>query len=103
MRFGCKQADDDSLLFIASRTRWSMAVSYMHSHYVTLSLPLASGSLGPWQSHIFLCKSSKKNRIATPVKATGLQWVVTFKLLFGYRGSMVKKYSSIKFGMLCCK
>ena len=95
MRFGCKQADDDSLSVIASRTRWSMAVSYMHSY--------CEESSGTLVISYFSLQEQQKNGIATPVKATGLQWVVTFKLLFSYVGKYEEERSSIKFGMLYYK
>ena len=46
MRFGCKQADDDSLPVITSRTRGSIAFLYMHSHCEGSLGHLAISSMG---------------------------------------------------------
>ena len=41
-----------------------------------------------------------KNRIATPAKATGSQWAVISKLLFGYRESVMKNI--VVLNSVCC-
>ena len=64
-----------------------MAVSYMHSY--------CEESSGTLVISYFSLQEQQKNGIATPVKATGLQWVVTFKLLFSYGESMKKNVAAL--------